>query len=621
MGQVHLARHTGEHGIQRVVALKRILVHLTGRPGLVDLFLDEVRIAAQLNHGNIVQVSDHGVIDGQYFMAMEYIHGENLLEVLRRVSARREYLPLEILLFIACCLCEALDYAHGKEGLEGQPLGIVHRDISPQNVLLSFQGEVKLADFGVARAAEQSHETLGGELRGKVAYMSPEQAYGRPLDHRSDLFSLGIVLFEALSNRRLFQRENAMATLEAVRAAEVPRLADLRPDLPPELVEVVHWALGATAEQRPGSAREMHEAFQRVVRLNHLVASSFDLTDYLRELFPECAQGDHEAAGAPTEVGRRADDTVDLEQRTVCYLRRRHPGQEPMAHLPAGPAETPPPRIPARRVWPFVGAVAGMVLLAAVGGLLLSRNQPSTTSTATPAREAGAHAGARDALPSGLRSSTAGDSGGEVSRPPASATLAVRSVPAGAVVTANGQRLPGMTPLAQSFPAGKLLCTVSLKGHRSWRGTVELRDGRTYPLEVKLEPHPGLLTVHSTQRCLVKIDGRPIGETPIVDRPVSPGAQAVGCHDATSGARDVRRIRVAPGESTRVTFSFGVLAINLEPWAEVTVDGTKRGTTPLRLVLAEGEHRVVLLNRERGDLRRSLNVAISAARPTRVSSW
>jgi serine/threonine-protein kinase len=619
MGQVYLARHVGENGIERLIALKRMLVHLTGREKLVRLFLDEVRIAAQLNHGNIVQVIDHGVIEGQYFMAMEYVHGENLSEVLGRVAERREYLPLDLVLLIGSCLCEALDYAHRKRAIDGRPLGIVHRDVSPHNVLLSFQGEVKLADFGVARAAEQTHQTVGGELRGKIAYMSPEQAYGRPLDGRSDLFSLGVVLYEALSNRSPFQRENALATLEAVRGAQLPSLAILRPELPAEVCELVHRALDPDPEHRPDSARTLYEALQQTSRLHNLGASPFDFADYLRDLFPEARQTEPEPDGGAvrTEVGRRADEVDALERRAMGYLRTRHTARS--SELPALTADDPVPASPTgpllagsspRRRW-ILGALA---LLALGAALALGVPRLARTPGPTPTADLGVRLALADVRVAGARVDAAAP------RPGASeGRLLVRSSPPGAAVLLDGERR-GLTPLTVSVSAGRHLCVLSLKGHRGHRAAVEVVAGELATVEARLEPLPSQLSVRSTHRCQVSLDGKPVGETPILERTVPPGSLLLTCRDARHGIDERRRVRVHAGESAQVQLSFGVLAVNLEPWAEVLVDGARRGTTPLRLLLPEGEHRVQLRNPERGNERR-LTVTIRASAPALISSW
>jgi serine/threonine-protein kinase len=619
MGQVYLARHAGEHGIERLIALKRMLVHLTGREKLVRLFLDEVRIAAQLNHGNIVQVIDHGVIEGQYFMAMEYVHGENLSEVLGRIAERREYLPLDLVFLIGSCLCEALDYAHRKRGIEGRPLGIVHRDVSPHNVLLSFQGEVKLADFGVARAAEQTHQTLGGELRGKIAYMSPEQAHGRPLDGRSDLFSLGVLLYEALTNRSPFQRENALATLDAVRAVQLPALSMIRPELPAEVCELVHRTLDPEMDRRPDSARSLYEALQQASRLHNLVASPFDLADYLRDLFPEAKPlgGDGGGAEVRTEVGRRADQVAELERRAVSYLRTRHSARTGELALPeAAVGSSPTGRLPGR--WPRARfAIAGLALVTLGGGLALLVPRlgggidvagASDLRALSPVRGDGAVA-----PPSPDAAAT--------SLPPArEGRLVLRSTPPGASLLLDGARR-GSTPVTLALGAGRHLYTLSLKGHRPLKGAAEVTVGKSATIEARLEPLPSLLAVRSSHRCQVSLEGKPIGETPIQDRVVPPGSLRVACRDPRLGIDEQRRVRVLPGETAQVVLSFGVLALNLEPWAEVSVDGVRRGTTPLRLLLTEGEHRVLLKSPERGGLERRLSVVVRANKPSLISSW
>jgi serine/threonine-protein kinase len=615
MGQVFLARQRGEHGIQRLVALKRMLVHHTRNKKFVNLFLDEVRIASQLNHGNIVQVIDHGIIEGQYFMAMEYVHGENLLELLVRLHARGEQMPLDLVLQIGSCVCQGLDYAHRKQSIDGKPLGIVHRDTSPQNILLSFQGEVKIADFGVARAAEQTHQTLGGELKGKLAYMSPEQAYGQELDHRSDLFSLGVVLYEALSNRSPFMRDNPMATLEAVRASQVVSLATLRPELPDEVVTMVHRALSRDVERRPDSARSMYEELQQTMRLHNMVVSAFDLADYLVDLFPESRPRDlpGDLHDAPTEVGRRADQSVELERMTLFYLRQRHPELE-RASLVTGEV-----KVPSNRRRALLGVILAAALLAG-GGFALHRllTAPSPPAVARVADGSGrpspdgnpATAAVADATPAEAATST----------PTSPAALTITSVPPGASVQVDGRRLPGTTPLTTRLKPGAHACAVGLKGFHPWRKSVMLAPGRrATTLEARLDPLPGRLTVRSTHSCRVLLNGRPRGRTPLSQK-VQPGSVTITCVDEKKGLRATRQIRVPPGGSSVTRFRFGSLSVNVEPWAQVLVNRRLRGTTPLYLVLPEGEHQVTLRNKDRG-LERSRVVEVRASRTARISSW
>ena len=626
MGEVFLARHEGEHGIQRLVALKRLLVHLRKNRELVRLFLDEVRIVAQLNHGNIVQVIDHGEIQGQCYMAMEYIHGENLAEMLERLEQRGQQVPLPLLLLVACCVCEGLDYAHRKQSIDGKPLGIVHRDISPHNILVSFQGEVKVADFGVARAAEQTHETLGGELKGKLAYMSPEQATGKPLDHRSDLYSLGVLLYEALAGRNPLRRETSMATLELVREPQIPSLAMLRPDLPPEVVQLVHKALSPRREQRQESARAMHEEVGRIILQHQLTASPFELADGLRALFPECGPRDREADDS-TAVGRRADADLDQQQQhTLLYLRQRHPDADQTVGLEfrettdTGQIQE---RVTSSRgplvVWLL--ALTAVALAGVGGGWLLRENGPAAADRdggPGPAELSRGPADARGVSDGPRRDAAAAE---RTRRPPAArATLTIHSIPPGAWVKLAGRRLPGTTPLTWRGARGRYRYTVGLKGYRPFSDSVTLRAGRNTIVKPRLEARRGTLTVRSSVACRVQLRGARIGETPIYARAVEPGRLAVTCLNAARGIRQTRQVSVRPGEATEVVFRFGVLNINLDPWANVVVDGRARGTTPARLHLSVGEHQVLLRNPKQGLMRRRA-VEIKAGQTHRISSW
>jgi eukaryotic-like serine/threonine-protein kinase len=606
MGQVFLARQRGEHGIQRLVALKRILVHLTKSRRLVDLFLDEVRIAAQLTHGNIVQVLDHGAIDGQYYMAMEYVHGESLAEALTRIAERGQRLPLDLALYIATCTCAGLEHAHHKEGLDGRALGIVHRDVSPHNILLSFQGEVKIADFGVARAAEQTHQTLGGELKGKLAYMSPEQGFGRDLDQRSDLYSLGVVIYEMLAGQSPLLRANPMATLEAVRTAQIAPLAEVRPDLPPEVTELVQRTLSPQVDDRPDSARTLYEELQRTMRLHALVASGFDLADFLKDLFPESRSSQRDSSDARTEPGRRADEGVEAERRTLFYLQQRH------ADLAAAQPSASWRGSSRWGKWVTVAGLVGLVLgvTLIVGAAVVLLRRAGSGSGARTMDAAAARRPDRAAERTSVE-------GAPASAPTRTLTLAVRSIPSGAWVAIDGRRLAGVTPLTVSVAAEARVCTVGLRGYKVWRTT--LRGDERQTLEARLEALPTSLSVTSSHRCELQVNGKALGPTPLTDRPVPAGALELRCQEA-SGARAQRRVRAAPGERLRVDLGFGVLAVNVEPWAEVSVDGVRRRQTPLNLLLPEGPHRVQLRNSER-KLQREVTITISRATPARISSW
>src|SRR3954467_4300075 len=205
MAEIFLARGKGVAGVERYCVLKRILRDRASDGQFVQMFLDEARLAAQLQHPNIAQVYDIGKLGDSYFFTMEYVHGETVRALLHRVVELQRKLPISCVLTLVAGAAAGLPHAHGRVGVDGRPLGIVHRDVSPSNLMVSYEGSVKLVDFGVAKAAHQSQETRSGTVKGKIAYLSPEQCRGRGVDRRSDLFSLGIVIWEMLTTERLFR--------------------------------------------------------------------------------------------------------------------------------------------------------------------------------------------------------------------------------------------------------------------------------------------------------------------------------------------------------------------------------------------------------------------------------
>jgi hypothetical protein len=285
MAEVWRARARGAAGFEKTVVVKRVLPALAARPGFADLLIREAKIAARLSHPNIVQIFDLGEADGTYFIAMEYVHGTDLARALtHRASA--EHLPLALRVWIAAEATRALDHAHRRKGDDGRPLQIVHRDVSPQNVLLAHEGVVKVADFGIARADEVG---LGrGEdpkvLRGKYAYMSPEQARGEPLDRRSDVFALGVVLFEAVTGQRLFRAKSSHETLQLVRAGKVP---DLRgAGVPDGLVPTLTRALAAQREDRHAWAGEIHAELMAFLYRRGEPVGEAELAAAMEKMFP-----------------------------------------------------------------------------------------------------------------------------------------------------------------------------------------------------------------------------------------------------------------------------------------------------------------------------------------------
>ncbi|HET9316523.1 MAG TPA: protein kinase [Vicinamibacteria bacterium] len=286
MAEVFKAKRSGVEGFEKVVAVKRILPHLSDNKEFVEMFIDEAKMVAGLAHPNIVQISDLGKIDKSYYIAMEYVHGRDLRTILRRAKERGLRLPLDLTVLIVSKVCSALEFAHRKKDERARPMLIVHRDISPQNILISFEGEVKLTDFGIAKAATKARITDAGALRGKLLYMSPEQAWGKPMDRRSDVFSLGIVFYEMITDQKPFLGSSEMSILEMVRECRIAPPSDVNPRIPERLEKVVMTALDRDPEHRYQDASQMYRELDRVLH-ERQPPTAVELSRFLELLFDE----------------------------------------------------------------------------------------------------------------------------------------------------------------------------------------------------------------------------------------------------------------------------------------------------------------------------------------------
>jgi serine/threonine protein kinase len=287
MAELFLARSIGPESFEKLVVLKKILPRFAENPKFVRLFLDEARLAAALDHPHIAHVYDLGKVDSSYFFTMEYIHGQDLHAVVKRTARAGKRIPIAHAVQIAHAVASALHYAHERRAPDGSLLGIVHRDVSPSNVLISYDGSIKLVDFGVAKAATSTVKTRTGTLKGKISYMSPEQAKGSPIDRRSDVFALGTVLWELVTSQRLFKAENDLATIQRIINSETTPPTELRPDCPPELETIILKALAVDVGERYQTCEELQLDLEELAREHKLVQSTVALRTLLRELFAD----------------------------------------------------------------------------------------------------------------------------------------------------------------------------------------------------------------------------------------------------------------------------------------------------------------------------------------------
>ncbi|MEJ7729737.1 MAG: serine/threonine-protein kinase [Polyangiaceae bacterium] len=353
MAELFLALHRSVAGFEKLIVIKRILPSMNSDQGFIDMLLHEARIAATLSHPNIVQIFDVGQIEGKYFIAMEHIHGEDIRSIVRAMKKKSvNEFPLEHTLSIVLGVCAGLAYAHDKRDLDGKSLDIVHRDISPQNIVITFTGDVKIVDFGIAKSgSQQGEDTKDGQLKGKVPYMSPEQAAGEQIDWRSDIFAAGVMLFELTTGKRLFKGASEYETLKLICDKEYPRPSQVRPGYPAALEAVVMKALSKSRDERYQSAREMQGDLEAFVREERIACSQVSLTKWMSSLFEE-------------KLAQQKEALQDIKQLAdVIAAQVAERGSSTKAPSPPTPAPAPPPaRCPrlARAASRSRGAVRGV---------------------------------------------------------------------------------------------------------------------------------------------------------------------------------------------------------------------------------------------------------------------
>ncbi|ATB49356.1 serine/threonine protein kinase [Corallococcus macrosporus] len=333
MAEIFLAHQQQDDGRESPVVIKRIRPHLSKHAAFVKMFLNEARLAAQLNHPNVVQIHDLGKIADSYFIAMEYVSGRDMRRVVPKAEALGIPFPLVYAVKIASCVCAGLHHAHTKADLYGNPLNIVHRDVSPENVVVAFDGSVKILDFGIAKAANQMEQTRNGEIKGKLSYMSPEQCLGKPLDCRSDIFSLGVVLYEWLTGFKLFTGESEAAVMRSITEGKIYAPSYFREDLPERLEVILMRALERDRDKRYQTAAQMQKDLDAFLDAYDFTPTALHLSNFIKQLFEEELAAEQRRLSVRDAAAPTSEEALELaEVVSALDTAKSVPAPEPPAH-------------------------------------------------------------------------------------------------------------------------------------------------------------------------------------------------------------------------------------------------------------------------------------------------
>lgn len=545
MAEVYRARPLNSPGFRRFLAVKRILPNLAEDEEFVSMFVDEAKIAIQLNHRSVCQIYELGQLNDSFYIVMEYIPGKNLLQIQKRYREQRKIMSVAQTCYVTQKMCEGLDYSHRKKNDQGEPLGIIHRDVSPQNILISYEGEVKVIDFGIARAASKNQQTQVGVLKGKFGYMSPEQALGEDIDHRSDIFAVGVLLWEMLTARRLFHADSDFATLERVRSGEILPPSAKNPRVPPEVDRIVMRALDRDRTTRYQWASEMADDLRAFLAQSQPAFTDRRLSDWMCANWPEDVEEERTKAKEfqqfvtaqdvlryteklYEELGEElldADELEDLEEATRVFSAEEMglPQQVAGERVLAANANESLARAVLREDEQVLPEIPRDVLreLSADTGPALPRSTGSFVPAPTLAPRRAASGPVTALLVLLLCALVGGASwyGWQAyvaSQAPVGATLVIATNPArGVEVKVRGEVVTGDPPYeVAGLPAGQTYVELRAEGYEPIVEAVTLVDGQRLELQRSLVPLAGDSTVAlrvSPPNAQVYLDGQLIG--------------------------------------------------------------------------------------------------------------
>jgi serine/threonine-protein kinase len=599
MAELFLALHRSVAGFEKLIVIKCILPSMNQDKAFIDMLLHEARLSATLSHTNIVQIFDVGQVEGKYFIAMEHIHGEDIRSIIRAMkkNAVTEF-PMEHAISIILGVCAGLAYAHEKRDLDGALLNIVHRDISPQNIVVTFTGDVKIVDFGIAKSETQTGEdTKSGQLKGKVPYMSPEQAAGEAIDWRSDIFATGIILFELTTGKRLFKGASEYETLKLICDKDYPLPTQVRPTYPPALERIVMKALAKRREDRYQSAREMQGDLEAFVREERIAVSQVKLTHWMHWLFEAKLAAQKEALQDIKQLA----DIIASQHGTQFDAGTITNGSGLKSAPGASLTNAAAPKRSSAGLWIALVAVLG----GAVGGFLYMRNQALVRERASAIALEAAN---RPATP-------------EVQE--VKGSVEITSNPEGCAIWINGDLRQEVTPAKiEGLPFGReIAIKLTKEGLESYRETVTLTSeapskkieaamsNGSVTVVLKVEPPPTIwldnkpwkgsrsklegLSAGEEHKIVLSASGYVAktitlvakqGETKVIEEKLMKDTGTPAAAPAGTGEPGKPAAASGPQAKVRVGSKGG--------FCNVTINGASHGSTPVEAVVNAGTVKV-----------------------------
>ena len=617
MAEIYLARQEGIKGFERLVVIKKILPHLARRKRFVEMFFDEARIAALLSHPNIVQIYDLGQDEndpeGSYYIAMEYLEGESLGYLVKQARKASRLMPSQLAAGIVAQVCDGLDYAHKLHDSRGKPLHIVHRDVSPHNIIVLFSGGVKLVDFGIAKAASQVHQTREGSLKGKLTYIAPEQCESKPVDARSDVFSMGVVLWELLTRRRLFKRDSDAAKVQAIMSDPIPRVRDIQAAVSPELESIAQKALQRDAAKRFKTAGEMGAAIREHLRRMGAAAGVQEIAAFVQEVF---------------------GDRARTKKRLLEEIKAQRADELSLGVLKPETEESLPSR---SQVEDSDSLDEEPTPVSSPGDI---DEEMPTHKMKSPLKRASPDAPVSETL---VPPPPGGKPAGEpvqtvtVKKVPIFVWVVIPALLAFVIVALfwkfGGKSIPVEPPPPPEQPAVDAGTPEKTPPEKAPPETADV-----VPVKPDVTPgsRPSLLAIRSRPSgCRVEIDGVEVfGQTPIERVAVEPDTEHVVTVLCPGHSGESKRVKSLPGEWITLDFAppvdakpeepkppkpkikTGTLRLDTVPWSEVFYKKRKLGMTPLLGVkLPEGTHKLKAVNAGRG-LEKIIKVTIKAGKTT-----